>query len=92
MEEVFWANVKALLEKQGISQKTLADQCGMNYGTLQNKVSQHTLPRADEAVRIARALHTSVEYLVTGEEAAPCAVDKDKLIKAIAKAVNDAVP
>lgn len=89
----FYDRVKDLVKSTtSYTLRTFVEGLGMNYDTYNGQRRYNNLPRADEAVRIARALHTSVEYLVTGEEAAPCAMDKDKLIKAIAKAVNDAVP
>lgn len=88
----FWKRVNALIKSNNTTQQSLSLDCGFSKRRIETLIAGDTFPRLDEGVRIARALHTSVEYLVTGEEAAPCAMDKDKLIKAIAKAVNDAVP
>jgi hypothetical protein len=39
---------------------------GLNYGTYHTQRKAGNLPRADEALDIAGALGTSVEYLVSG--------------------------
>lgn len=51
------------------SEKDLARASGINESTMHNfwRPDRKALPYADDAVRIARALGTSVEYLVTGE-------------------------
>jgi transcriptional regulator with XRE-family HTH domain len=43
-------------------------QTGISQSTLSTWRKEGTYPRADDAVRIARALNTSVEYLVTGSD------------------------
>jgi len=57
------------LEYQGVLVKELAARTGISRNTLENYLSVrgHT-PAADAAVKIARALGVSVEYLVTGED------------------------
>jgi transcriptional regulator with XRE-family HTH domain len=52
-----------------MEQKELAAQTGISLKTIENYLKQaSSMPSADKAVRIARALGVSVEYLVTGEE------------------------
>jgi hypothetical protein len=41
---------------------------GLNYETYYSGKRRVTLPRADEALKIAAALETTVEYLVSGKE------------------------
>ena len=49
--------------------KELADITGISRYTLGNYLSvRERIPTADVAVKIAKALGVSVEYLVTGEE------------------------
>lgn len=64
----FWANVRTELEYQGISQKELAKSILESYNTVQSWINKDRLPNAEQAVKIAKILHTSVEYLVTGED------------------------
>ena len=63
----FKENLKAELEYQGFQLKEFAEKCGISKNTLGNYLTGHnSLPTADTAVKIARALGVSVEYLVTG--------------------------
>ena len=65
---MFWNNVKELLDIQNLTQKELSAKTGINLGTLKNQICREVIPDAIEAVKIAKALNTTVEYLVTGEE------------------------
>ncbi|MDR0877250.1 MAG: helix-turn-helix transcriptional regulator, partial [Treponema sp.] len=52
---------------QGLIVKELAAKTGINVNTLNHYLSGNkNIPRADAAVKIARALGVTVEYLVTG--------------------------
>lgn len=65
---MFWNNVKKLLSNQNILQKDFADTIGINIATLKNQMTRNIVPDAESAVKIASALNTSVEFLVTGNE------------------------
>lgn len=65
---MFWNNVKKLLSDQNILQKDFADTIGINIATLKNQMTRNIVPDAESAVKIASALNTSVEFLVTGNE------------------------
>ena len=55
----------------GLSNKEVAAQAGITLRSLVSYVSgQSCMPSADVAVRLAKVLNTSVEYLITGENAA----------------------
>ena len=63
----FKENLKAKLEYNGMLVKELAHKSGIKKQTLDNYLSTHnTIPNAELAVKIAQALDTSVEYLITG--------------------------
>lgn len=64
----FYENVKNLTKKHGLQLIPLLESLGINYSTYKGYKQLGNLPRADEAVKIAKALNTSVEFLVTGEE------------------------
>ena len=64
---MFWNNVKELLDILNLTQKELSAKTGINLGTLKNQICREVIPDAVEAVAIAKALNTTVEYLVTGE-------------------------
>jgi len=65
----FKENLKSELAYQDMLVKELAEKTGISRHTLDNylNVREH-MPTADVAVKIARTLGVTVEYLVTGEE------------------------
>ncbi len=76
---VFWDNVKKEIKLQNTTQEWIAKDAGISFNTFQGWVSKSIYPRANEAVRIAQALNTSVEYLV-GEGVSPETVRDNKRI------------
>jgi hypothetical protein len=75
----FFERVKELVkQKTTLTLRAFIESMGLNYETYYSGKRRVTLPRADEALKIAAALHTSVEYLVTGEE--PGKPDMEPLI------------
>ena len=63
----FWLRVKDKLDFQDATQKDLAEKIGESYNTLQSWINRDRLPNAEQSVKIASALNTSVEFLVTGK-------------------------
>ncbi|MDR2490954.1 MAG: helix-turn-helix domain-containing protein, partial [Spirochaetaceae bacterium] len=67
----FKDNLKNQLEYSGMYVKELAARSGVKKQTIDGYLNVHEYtPSAENAVKIARALGVSVEYLVTGEEPA----------------------
>ena len=65
----FAENLRELIKICGITTKELAAQTGINENTIRSYLKTNgSIPTADKAVEIAKALHTSVEFLVTGFE------------------------
>jgi transcriptional regulator with XRE-family HTH domain len=65
----FRENLKSELLYQDMMVKELAQITGISRHTLDNYLNvRENMPTADVAVKIAKALGVSVEYLVTGEE------------------------
>ncbi|MCH5293837.1 MAG: helix-turn-helix transcriptional regulator [Treponema sp.] len=64
----FWVRVKNRLDYQDTTQKELAEKIGESYNTLQSWINRNRLPNAEQSVKIASALNTSVEFLVTGRK------------------------
>lgn len=64
----FWKNVKPVIKSRGLTQSRLAEICSIPFGTLQGWISKSVLPDVFSAFKIAQALDTSVEFLVTGVE------------------------
>ena len=60
----FWLRCKQFSKKD----RPLILKTGISHSTLSTWRKKNTFPRADKAVEIAGALHTTVEYLVTGTE------------------------
>jgi transcriptional regulator with XRE-family HTH domain len=65
----FKENLKLQLEYSGMLVKELAARSGVKKKTIDSYLSaQSYIPSAESAVRIAKALGVSVEYLVTGTD------------------------
>ena len=65
----FKENLKAELQFQDMQIKELSLKTRKNKNTLGNYLTGHnSIPNADSAVKIAKALNVTVEYLVTGED------------------------
>jgi transcriptional regulator with XRE-family HTH domain len=85
----FKENLKTELEYSGILIKELAVRSGVNRRTIDNYLSTHkSLPSADAAVKIARALDVSVEYLMTGHEIHHEKVSLNSEMRALVKIVE----
>ena len=65
----FKENLKSELVYTGMLVKELSVITGIKKHTLDNYLNTHnSIPNAEAAVKIARALGVTVEYLVTGQE------------------------
>jgi transcriptional regulator with XRE-family HTH domain len=62
----FWLRYKLLVEKDF----PVVLQTSIPHSTLSTWKSKNKFPRVDEAYKIAQALKTTVEYLVTGQDSA----------------------
>ena len=68
----FKENLKSELQYKGMTVRELAELSGVNKQTIDNYLSTHnSIPSADAAVKIAKVLDVSVEYLVTEEDSYP---------------------
>lgn len=76
---MFWNNVKSLLKNYKITQKQLSVIINLPERTVETWIARNTIPDAIEAVKIAQALNTTVEFLVTGEETNKAQQELDKL-------------
>lgn len=65
----FRENLKEELSYKGMLVKELADKSGVPKGTIDHYLAEKsTEPIAVNAVKIAKVLNVSVEYLVTGQD------------------------
>lgn len=68
----FKENLKDEIAYHGLMVKEVANKAGLQPSSLSNYLRENSsIPSADIAVKIARALNVSVEYLVTGENFSP---------------------
>ena len=72
--------VRECLDWRDMTQKELAEQINESYNTLQSWINRNRLPDAQQSVKIASVLQTSVEFLVTGKN--------DRISSANAKAIK----
>ncbi|MCQ2588765.1 MAG: helix-turn-helix domain-containing protein [Treponema sp.] len=66
MDSNFWQRVEVLLENKNLSRKELAANAKFDVSNIGKGIKEGNIPAADTAVRIAKYLNTTVEYLVTG--------------------------
>lgn len=64
----FYENVKKLVKTNNLNLRNFIESLGINYSSYNSCKQYGNLPRADEALKIAKALNTTVEFLVTGIE------------------------
>lgn len=75
----FYERVKNLAKEQNLSLISFLESLGINYSSYKSAKQLNNLPRADEAVKIAQALNTTVEYLVTGQDSNPAEIELREL-------------
>ena len=64
---IFLERLKDEISYQGLTQKELAERTEISVNTIRGWFSKDLVPDVFNAVKVAKALNTSVEYLVTGE-------------------------
>ncbi len=68
MDSIFKRTLRAELDYQDIKVKELSVRTGISPRTLEGYLnSRGSIPPADVAFKIAKALNVTVEYLVTGD-------------------------
>mgnify|MGYP000156238730 CR=1 FL=1 len=83
----FWQRVKERIKALNTTQEWVASKIPIRADSFSRWIQRNTLPRADEAYRIAKALDTSVEYLLTGND--PMLSLEDKTLLVLAKKYKD---
>lgn len=63
----FWENVEKVREYKDIPRKELAYRAEFSLNSISTGIARNSVPLADVACRIAKALDVSVEFLVTGK-------------------------
>lgn len=64
MSKTFGERLSSQLQKQGMTQKELAERINATEATLSRYVSGDREPKADVLANIATALHTTSDYLL----------------------------
>lgn len=59
------------LERKNLTQKQLADFLETKSSTIHSWIMRDTIPSADVALKVAKFLNVSVEYLIDGKENKP---------------------
>ena len=78
---MFRDNLKEQIEYKGIIIKELAAKTGIPKPTISCYLSaRQTMPTAEAAVKIAKALNVSVEFLVTGKDSKIVPRDFEKFL------------
>ena len=86
----FRENLKSELTYQDILVKELAEKTGIPKRSLDNYLREKgSIPPADYAVLIAKALNTTVEYLVTGINLTEKEANLEKCSLLFSKMTND---
>ncbi len=66
--KTFIDRIEEVLEKKGISKTELSEALNIRRPTLSEWKKNGAIPSADIALKIAKYLNVSVEWLITGEE------------------------
>lgn len=64
----FWNNVLNELDYLGMTNKALAEKAGFDASNIGRGLRLNSSPSVETAVKIAKILNVSVEFLVTGED------------------------
>lgn len=64
----FWDNVLIELDYLGMTNKALAEKCGFDASNIGRGIKLGSAPSVETAVKIAKELNVTVEYLVTGSD------------------------
>ena len=83
----FYARVKSLVKTNKTTIEYVVGEAGLSLASYNAYRRHENLPRADEALKIAQALGTTVEYLVTGTNTKPS--DSDKAIVEIQSILDE---
>lgn len=88
MDNAIWNRINLLIREKNTTQNAVSVNCGFNPRRIQNLSAGNRMPDAIEITKIAQALGTSVEYLVTGEDKSPYMEENAQLKDRIQKAVE----
>ena len=67
MDVKIGSRIKTLREQQGLTQTDLADKIGVNRSSIGKFESDKNLPSLATTIKLANALHCTIDYLLTGQ-------------------------
>jgi transcriptional regulator with XRE-family HTH domain len=85
----FYQRVKKLAKTNKMTIETAVGQAGLSLASYNAYRRHENLPRVDEALKIAQALSTSVEYLVFGQDKASLTTEQRDLLETYENLDND---
>ena len=90
----FWKRVEEELEFQGKTKKELALLTNIKEQTLHKAFERGSTPSAETALKIAKALNVSIEFLITGKEPSEASENQrlDPQIKQLITKLNHFTP
>ena len=62
----FWLRVNQLIKESKTTQENIASLCSIPVQTFRGWINKKILPNVSQGFKIARALNTSLEYLLDG--------------------------
>lgn len=68
LENNIGLRIKKLLERENLSQRELANAIGSSESTISRYIQNKRVPYGDTLTRLAKALNTTSDYLLTGKE------------------------
>ena len=77
--ELFAERLERLIKERKLTQIAVADAVGIRRPTISDWKKNGNYPTADVALKIAKLLGVSVEYLVSGDESSPLAEENRRL-------------
>lgn len=89
----FWNRVDGILDEMKLSLGAFSNAIGLSYMTLNSQRKRHSLPKIEQLLDMAAFLHTSVEFLATGNDIdynlidEAKAVQNDKELQALVRAI-----
>lgn len=81
----FSKRLLALLEKNGMSQKELAERIGITEASMSRYMNTDRIPKSSILANMATALHTTSDYLLGTEEEGDIDVDYPRIVRLIAR-------
>lgn len=68
LENNIGLRIKKLLERENLSQRELANAIGSSESTISRYIQNKRVPYGDTLTRLAKALNTTSDFLLTGKE------------------------